>query len=149
MTDTAHALVTPDPSADAALLRDSFAAAVTDPAAFAEAFYARLFALAPAARELFRPDIGMQREKFAQTLATVVAFLDAPEALAPELRRLGARHVGYGTLPVHYALVGEALLDTLAMAAPDGLDGKARAAWQRLYGWIASEMLAGARGKPG
>jgi hemoglobin-like flavoprotein len=148
MTDTAHALVAPDPTADSALLRASFAAAASDPVAFADAFYTRLFTLAPAARELFHADIGMQREKFAQTLGTVVAFLDAPETLVPELRRLGARHVGYGTLPLHYALVGEALLDTLAMASPDGLDRNARAAWHRLYGWIVSEMLAGAQGKP-
>lgn len=58
------------------------------------------------------------------------------------------RHVSYGAEPMHYALVGEALLDNLAMASPDGHAGTARATWHRLDGWIASEMLAGARGKP-
>jgi hemoglobin-like flavoprotein len=149
MTDAPCAEPTTDPLEGRELLRTSFAAAATDPGAFAQAFYERLFHLAPAARALFQEDIGMQREKFAQTLATVIAYLDDPQALAPELRRLGARHVSYGAEAAHYALVGEALLDTLAMAAPDGLDRRARTAWQRLYSWIASEMLAGARGKPG
>lgn len=148
MSDATQATPSLAPPEGRELLRESFTVAANDPAAFAQAFYDRLFTLAPGARALFQEDLGMQREKFAQTLATVIAYLDDPEALAPELQRLGLRHVSYGAEPMHYALVGEALLDTLAMASPDGLDGKARAAWHRLYGWIASEMLAGARGKP-
>ena len=61
----------------------------------------------------------------AQTLGTVVAFIDDPAALRAELARLGARHRSYGAAPVHYAMVGEALLHTLQARTPDGLSAAA------------------------
>lgn len=131
--------------ADAGLLRDSFAGAVGDPRGFATRFYARLFELAPAARALFPQDLQAQQEKFAQTLVTIVAFADDPAAVIGGLRQLGARHVGYGTRAMHYAMVGEALLWTLERAGTAELGEAARAAWRRLYAWMVAEMLAGAR----
>ncbi len=131
--------------ADAAPLRDSFAAAAADPRAFAADFYERLFVLAPGARALFPDDLAAQREKFAQTLATIIAFVDDPATLTGSLRQLGIRHVGYGTQPQHYAPVGEALLHTLESRTPGGLPEEARQGWRRLYGWIVAEMLSGAR----
>jgi hypothetical protein len=50
--------------ADAAPLRDSFAAAAADPRAFAADFYHALFELAPGVRGLFPEDLQSQREKF-------------------------------------------------------------------------------------
>lgn len=132
--------------ADAGALSASFAAAAVDPRGFAARFYTRLFELAPAARELFPADLQSQQEKFAQTIATIIGFVDDPAPLIAGLRQLGARHVAYGTQPLHYALVGEALLWTLDRASPGGLPDDARAAWLRLYGWIVSEMILGARG---
>ena len=132
--------------ADAEVLSVSFAAAAADPRGFAARFYARLFELAPAARELFPAELQSQQEKFAQTIATIIGFVDDPATLIGGLRQLGARHVAYGTQPQHYALVGEALLWSLERAHPGGLPGDARAAWLRLYGWIVSEMIQGARG---
>lgn len=134
--------------ADAAPLRDSFAAAAADPRAFAAQFYQRLFELAPSARALFPEDLGAQREKFAQTLATIVAFADDPATLIGSLRQLGIRHRGYGTQPQHYAPVGEALLQTLEARTEGGLSPEARQGWRHLYGWIVSEMLSGARFAP-
>lgn len=131
--------------ADAEVLRDSFAAAAADPRGFAARFYARLFELAPAARALFPADLQALQEKFAQTLVTIVAFADDPTALIIGLRQLGSRHVAYGAQPLHYAMVGEALLWTLERANPEGLGDDGRVAWRRLYGWIVAEMLAGAR----
>lgn len=131
--------------ADAEPLRASFAAAAADPRAFASDFYARLFELAPGARELFPADLSAQSEKFAQTLATVVAFADDPATLVQPLRQLGARHLRYGAQPQHYAPVGEALLGTLEARTPGGLNGAARHAWRRVYGWVVAEMLQGAR----
>lgn len=125
-------------------MRRSFACAAADPQAFTRDFYDRLFALAPAARPLFPADLGGQHEKMAQTLGIVVGFLDDPLALGDQLRRLGARHLAYGAQPLHYAMVGEALLYTLEHRSDGGLDDAARSAWKRLYGWLAAEMLQGA-----
>lgn len=131
--------------ADAELLRDSFAAAASNPRGFAARFYARLFELAPGVRALFPADLQAQQEKFAQTLATIVGFADDPTTLISGLRQLGKRHVAYGTQPIHYATVGEALLWTLETSVAQGLSEPVRQAWRRLYGWIVAEMLSGAR----
>ncbi len=131
--------------ADAAPLRESFAAAAADPRAFAADFYAALFELAPGVRGLFPEDLQSQREKFAQTLATIVGFADDPATLIGSLRQLGIRHRAYGTQPQHYAPVGEALLKTLEARSEGGLSPEARQSWRRLYGWIVAEMLGGAR----
>lgn len=151
MDENSPMLQAPDPEqvarlrADSEILRDSFAAAVDDPRRFAARFYARLFELAPHARALFPADLHAQQEKFAHTLATIVSFIDDPATLAPGLRQLGLRHVAYGTQPIHYAIVGEALLSTLDSISEVGLSDAARQAWRRLYGWIVAEMLSGAR----
>lgn len=134
--------------ADAAPLRDSFAAAAADPRAFASDFYDALFELAPAIRGLFPEDLQSQREKFAQTLAIVVGFIEDPASLVGSLRQLGIRHLGYGTQPQHYAPVGEALLKTLEGRTAGGLSPEARQGWRRLYGWIVAEMLSGAQLAP-
>ena len=131
--------------ADADLLRDSFAAAANSPRGFAARFYARLFELAPGVRAQFPADLQAQQEKFAHTLATIVGFVEDPATLAVGLRQLGLRHVAYGTQPIHYATVGEALLSTLESSSVAGLSEDARRAWRRLYGWIVAEMLSGAR----
>ena len=115
------------------------------PRAFAETFYARLFELAPGVRSLFPADLQAQQEKFAQTLSTIVSFVDEPLVLLSGLRQLGARHNAYGALPTHYAVVGEALLHTLETCSGTGLTAAARQAWRRLYGWIVAEMLSGAQ----
>jgi len=63
----------------------------------------------------------------------------------PRLRALGEAHRGYGAKSVHYVAVGEALLHTLAARNGPGFEGEPRAAWQRLYAWVAQVMQAAAR----
>jgi len=128
--------------ADGVLARASFARLVPDPLAFTAAFYQRLFALAPVLRPLFARELASQHELFAQTFSTVLGLMQTPEALSTALRQLGSRHRSYGAQPLHFAVVGEALVQTLD-AAEDGLDARERAAWQRLFAWIMASMLLG------
>ena len=90
-----------------------------------------------------------QRDKLLRALTVVVRGLDAPESLVPTLRQLGARHVGYGVQAGHYVVVGEALVDTLDARGEQPLDPATRAAWVRLFGWIAAHMLEGAEAANG
>jgi hemoglobin-like flavoprotein len=126
------------------LLRRSFADAMRDPDQFGRSFYERLFQLAPQVRGLFPTDTSLQQQKLVQALAVLVRGLDQPEALVPVLRHLGARHVAYGATPGHFAVVGEALVDTMDRLAPQPLDNATRAAWNMLYGWVAVTMMEGA-----
>jgi len=125
-------------------LRHSFALALSGGLAFGETFYRRLFELAPEARSLFPTELGPQQHKLTQALHTLLRSLELPEALVPTLAKLGARHRVYGATPVHYAVVGEALLDTLSLAGPSPLDADTRALWMQFYGWVAAVMLEGA-----
>jgi hemoglobin-like flavoprotein len=140
-TPTAVPATPDDPNA---ALRRSFAAAMRDPDRFGRDFYDRVFTLAPSVRPLFPAELDHQRDKLLRALAMLVRGLDMPETLVPALQQLGARHVGYGVQAPHYAVVGEALIDTLDALSDPPMDPAARAAWTRLYGWIAATMLAGA-----
>jgi hemoglobin-like flavoprotein len=133
-----------DPRQPHHALKRSFASAMRDPDRFGREFYARLFALAPGVRALFPADLTHQRDKLVRALTVLVRGLDAPQALVPTLRQLGARHAGYGVQPGHYVLVGEALVDTIDTLGQERLDAATRAGWTRLYGWVAAHMLEGA-----
>lgn len=54
------------------------------------------------------------------------------------------KHVGYGVAAAHYDVVGQALLDTLAMGLGDAFTDEVRAAWVAVYGVVSSTMQAGA-----
>lgn len=105
------------------------------------AFYQRLFELEPTARVMFRyVDHDAQVAKLAVSLSTLVAALDDPETLIPELSRLGRRHQSYGVTDRHYDVLGDALLGTLR--ATLGMDWipELHDAWLEAYTLIASVM---------
>lgn len=132
-----------------ALVRDSFALVEPVAAQAARSFYARLFARHPGVRVLFGPDVEAQGERLMAMIASGVRLLDRPAELAPALHALGRRHAGYGVREPHYAMVGEALLDTLADALGPAFTAELRAAWATFYGVVAREMRAGVAVQPG
>lgn len=111
-------------------------------------FYATLFDLAPAARTMFPDDMGEQRRKLMNELATLVdlgtsAGEGRMEAFVDRAHRLGRRHVRYGAEGPHYELVGTALLSALSRAVT-GWDDRHEHAWTVLYTVVAETMLEGA-----
>jgi nitric oxide dioxygenase len=107
-------------------------------------FYGRLFETAPEPRALFRGDMRVQGQKLMTAIATVVNGLGQIEAIAPAVRDLAKRHVGYGVRPEHYALVGSALLWTLEQGLADDFTPELRAAWAEAYGALSEMMIAAA-----
>jgi hemoglobin-like flavoprotein len=107
-------------------------------------FYGRLFETAPETRALFRGDMRVQGQKLMTAIATVVNGLGQIEAIAPAVRDLAKRHVGYGVRPEHYALVGSALLWTLEQGLADDFTPELRAAWAEAYGALSEMMIAAA-----
>src|ERR1700726_2163093 len=94
-------------------IQDSFAEVVPISQQAAALFYGRLFEIAPAVKPLFRGDMAEQGRKLMATLTVVVNGLGNLEAILPAASALAKRHVGYGVKPIHYAIVGDALLWTL------------------------------------
>jgi hemoglobin-like flavoprotein len=110
----------------------------------ARRFYERLFELDPQLRSLFKGDMSDQGRSLMAMIGAGVAGLDRIETLQPALAALGARHRGYGVRDAHYAIVAEALLDTLAVRLGPAFTAEARAAWTQAYSVLAGGMQAGA-----
>ena len=122
------------------LVRSSFALVQPIAPQAAALFYANLFEADPALRGLFTGDMDQQGVRLMSMIGAAVGMLDRPATLLPVLRKLGARHAGYGVTDTHYGTVGAALLKTLDQGLGDAFTPDVREAWTVLYGVIASTM---------
>ena len=127
------------------LVRDTWALLADRMPALSATFYGRLFEMAPETRDLFRnTDMAEQQRKFTTMMSEIVARLDLPERLVPEVAALGRRHAGYRVTAHDYTLVGDALLWALARELGPALTPVARLAWMEAYVVMASLMRRGA-----
>lgn len=131
------------------LVRSTFSRVVPNADTVAELFYAKLFALDPAVKPLFKGDMKEQGRKLMRTIATAVNGLDDLNALVPVLQDLGRRHVAYGVKAAHYDTVGTALLWTLEQALGPDFTPEVKDAWATVYGLLAKVMKEAAYGAPG
>lgn len=156
---TAYALVTPfvpprrePPSALTSmvqLIRDSFAAVAPRTEEVARYFYAMLFSLAPAVRDLFPANMEVQRSRLLRALVQVVQMVDRPEELVPFLSQLGRDHRKFGVLASHYEAVGVALITALREHAGDVWTPEVEHAWANAYAAIAQTMQEAAEADQG
>jgi hemoglobin-like flavoprotein len=130
--------------AEIALIRGSFNKVRPISVQAAELFYGRLFEVAPGVRALFKGDMAEQGAKLMATIGMVVASLDRLEKVLPAVQELAKRHVGYGALPAHYAVVGECLLWTLGQGLGAEFTADTNAAWTKAYGVLSSAMIEAA-----
>ncbi|WP_458789336.1 globin family protein [Adonisia turfae] len=127
------------------LLEQSFALVAPKADDLVSTFYEHLFTDYPDARPLFEhTDMAKQKQMLKGGLVMVVENLRKPDVLSKTLKGLGARHVKYGALPVHYPLVGNSLLKTLEQYAGDAWTSDVKDAWVGAYGAITELMLEGA-----
>jgi hemoglobin-like flavoprotein len=131
-----------------ALVQQTFAEVVPLAAEAAEAFYGRLFEVAPAVQPLFPGDMTKQRRKLMASLAIVVHGLSDLPSILPTASALAKRHVGYGAKPEHYPLVGEALLWTLARALGPHWTTEVASAWTAAYTTLSDVMMEAAYARP-
>ncbi len=108
-----------------------------------EHFYDLLFERAPDLRAMF-PDLERQRTSLLATLVVLRRSLRDLPALAPTLRKLGARHVSYGARPEHYPIVAELLIRAMHETAGPRWSALDTAQWEKALQLVAVEMLAGA-----
>jgi len=126
------------------LVQASFTKVVPIAEAAAGLFYARLFELDPNLKPMFKGDIKRQGMMLMSMIATAVRGLSNTQALVPMVKNLGRRHVGYGVKDSHYAIVGQALMDTLEKGLGSDFDAATREAWLAAYSLLSSVMKAGA-----
>ncbi len=130
-------------AADITLVRSQFSQLKGVEASFADAFYARLFEIAPEVRPMFPADLAGQGRKLMTTLAFAVGALDRPDVLAPAVRELGTRHASYGVTEAHFQPVATALLETLSDRLGSDFEPRGRAAWTRAVTALAGLMAEG------
>jgi nitric oxide dioxygenase len=135
----------PPQTLDPDALRDGGAIMFATPDRFAALFYESLFIARPDLRHLFHADLAEQGRKLLATLAIVIDGVEDWERMAPILGSLARRHVSYGVVPEHYAVVGATFLATLAHL---GADRAQVAAWDAAIAAITGEMIAAAYPRP-
>jgi hemoglobin-like flavoprotein len=123
-------------------VRISFQVVESNADTFADLFFARLFALAPEARDLFTHDLRAQKQKLLAMLRVIVEGLGQMELLLPILRDLGTRHNAYGVTAQHYDVVATVLEWTLDVTLAEAFTPAVHSAWQGLYAAVAQAMQA-------
>jgi nitric oxide dioxygenase len=126
------------------LVQDSFALIVPRRAEASAMFYNRLFAMAPETRLLFKGDLSEQGRKLMQVLATIVRNLDDLGPLLDSVDYLAQRHVGYGVRDDHYAIVGQALIETLGECLGNSFTPETERAWGYAYTILSGRMIRAA-----
>ena len=110
-----------------------------------EIFYARLFETAPAVKPLFAStDMARQRMMLLSALVLLRKSFRNLDSIVPALKRMGARHVGYGAAPAHYPVVGEVLIGAMAEVAGPSWEPRFADAWGDAFAVVAGAMLEGA-----
>jgi hemoglobin-like flavoprotein len=127
-----------------ALVQSSFAKVQPISEQAAALFYARLFELAPQVRPLFKGDMVEQGRKLMLMLGMITSKLNQLDALVPAAQGLARRHVAYGAQAAHYAVVGQALLDTLDKGLGDEFTPEVREAWSTAYAILSAVMIEAA-----
>lgn len=127
-----------------ALVRSSLAAVEPLAGEVAVYFYAILFARHPQVRNLFPPDMDVQRDRLLRGLLRIVDLVDDPANFVRFCSRLGRDHRKFGTLDGHYPAVGECLLDSLARFAGPAWTPEIARAWGRAYTAAARLMTLAA-----
>ncbi|MFF0066581.1 globin domain-containing protein [Streptomyces sp. NPDC005279] len=129
---------------DVALIRTSLSVLEPQAAEMAVYFYAILFMRYPEVRDLFPPEMDVQRDRLLRALLRIVDLVDHPDHLVQFCSRLGRDHRKFGTLNAHYGAVGECLLDSLARFAGPAWSPALASAWERAYTAASRTMMLAA-----
>ena len=122
------------------LVQDSFVKLLPIADTAAETFYAKLFELDPALKELFKNNMREQGHKLMTMIHTAVISLDDLEPILPMIQESGRRHAGYGVKDKDYDIVGAALLWALAQSLNGAFTADVKEAWAEVYRILAKTM---------
>ena len=90
---------------------------------------------------MFPADMEQQYKKLIDMLSAIVMRLDNLEALTDDIAAMAQRHVQYGVKPLHYNLVGNALLWTLQQGLGKDWNKEIAEAWHNCFTLLANTMI--------
>lgn len=126
------------------LVEESFHFVQKNKATFTATFYQKLFEKSPQLKPLFQnTNMEKQADKLYSSLVLLVENIHNPEMLKAILIPLGEKHKGYGAIEQHYPLIGEVLIETLALSAGEAWSKEAEQAWLSTYQTVVEMMLTG------
>jgi len=125
-----------------ALIQKNFEQLGARPEPASYEMYERLFTRAPHLKPMFRDDIAGQGMKFMNTLGFIVDNLRQPDAFKRRLDELGSGHATMGVKAEHFALMGDALMVTLAHVLGDAFTPEAEAAWREAYRMVSDSVIS-------
>lgn len=127
------------------LIQQSFAKAAPIADQVADKFYEYLFTDFPQVKVLFyETKMASQKKALMKSLTYIVENLHDPDAVGEYLRKMGKRHVKYGTLEEHYPAVGSTLIKTFAHFFGEEWTPELESEWCEAYEVVAHFMLEGA-----
>ena len=112
-----------------------------DPQIVGDTFYSKLFADNRSLRKMFPTDMEQQYKKLIDMLSAIVMRLDNLNELTDDIAAMAQRHVQYGVKPLHYNLVGNALLWTLQQGLGKDWNKETAQAWATCYTLLANTMI--------
>jgi NAD(P)H-flavin reductase/hemoglobin-like flavoprotein len=136
-------------SAPSRLLKESWVLVEDRAAELAQHLYAKLFLADPACRELFPVGMRVQNTRLLEAIVRAVQTIEDPFAFDGFLRALGRGHRKFHVEPQHYAILGDALLESLRTFAGDQWTIEYDQAWRDAYDAMATRMLTGAAADTG
>lgn len=126
------------------LIRESWAVVEPHSDEVARYFYAMLFSLAPATRELFAVNMQVQRSRLLRAVVHMIQTVDRPDELLPFLHQLGRDHRKFGVTPEYFEALGTALLASIKKHAGAAWTEAVERAWAEAYTVMASAMTEAA-----
>lgn len=127
------------------LIKDSFELAKPIATEVIDKFYETLWSSFPESKPLFaNVDMTRQKKALLGSLVYIVDHVDNPAKLIPYLKKMGARHVGYGTKDAHYRWVGESLLSTFKFFFKEKWTTELHNNWVDAFNFISEKMIEGA-----
>lgn len=107
-------------------------------------FYENLFTAQPELQKLFDSSaMPLMRQQVFHGLTLAVQGLRQPEAIGAMLRKMGARHLGYGVIPGDLDGFSSTMLITLAEFDPHVWNDQLEASWSAALGTVIALMQDG------
>ena len=103
--------------------------------------YEILFAKYPETKPLFENAQSDQHKKLAGAIAAFAANVDNLEALSGAVEKMATMHVKTHVLPLHYPMVGDALITAMSEVLGDAFTEKYKAAWVEAYGFLGDILM--------
>jgi nitric oxide dioxygenase len=126
------------------IIRSGLKALARDPDGFETEFYATLFKRAPNLHPVFTSDLRRDGRKLVVMLTLALNSLESRTTILGIVEALARRHGHLGIKPAHFAVVGQALLETLARRLGPDFSDDASETWRDAYVAFSETLMAAA-----